>query len=112
MLELGALHPVVASYADYTLQLGQYLGLRPQLTSTYRSLQEQQRLYDAYLRGESRYPANRPGNSAHNYGLAWDSWVPDADMPLWTTVRRWIGWRVPDNDLIHAEVRGWRNFVQ
>lgn len=111
-LKLGGLVPQVAAAARYSLALANYFGLRTEVTSGYRSLQEQQHLYNRFLRGESRYPANRPGNSAHNYGLAWDSWVPAEQMALWKLIREYVGFRVPDNDLIHAEVQGWRQYVQ
>jgi len=42
------------------------------VTSTYRSLPEQQRLWSAYQSGRSRLPAERPGNSTHHTGLAVD----------------------------------------
>lgn len=121
-LSLGGLHPTVKAAAEYALAVARYYGLQPEVTSGYRSVEEQRRLYNNYLRclREGRfgrepgcmYPANRPGNSAHNYGLAWDSWVPQHQQAAWTTIRRWIGFRVPETDWIHAEVNGWRNFVQ
>lgn len=40
------------------------------ITSGYRSLNEQQTLYEAHLKGGPL--ATKPGNSAHNYGLAVD----------------------------------------
>lgn len=46
--------------------------LSPRVASTYRSFSEQQRLYDRYRAGLSRYPAAPPGRSFHNYGLAID----------------------------------------
>ena len=47
-------------------------GLRPQVTSTYRSFDEQRRLYERWLAGQHNYPVASPGNSLHNYGLAFD----------------------------------------
>ncbi len=43
-----------------------------QITSVRRTLAQQTRLYDAFLRGESRYPAAPPGSSLHEVGRAWD----------------------------------------
>lgn len=120
-LTLKGLNPGLLSAAEYTLQLGAKYGLKPQVTSVYRTLDEQRtlrRLYEACQAGDrlscqkQPYPANRPGDSAHNWGLAWDSWVPVAQMPLWVEVRRAVGWRVPDNDLIHAELPVWRSYVR
>lgn len=87
-------------------------GFSPIVTSTYRSKQEQLKLYRDWLAGKSPWPANPPGQSGHQYGMAWDSWVPDAYMPAWTTIREQAGWRVPPNDVIHAEVPSWPNFVR
>jgi LAS superfamily LD-carboxypeptidase LdcB len=42
------------------------------VTSGYRSLSEQRRLYALYTSGRHRYPVAPPGKSYHNYGLAVD----------------------------------------
>lgn len=97
---------------EWALATARANGLTPYVTSTYRSLGEQRKLYRTYLAGRASFPANPPGQSGHNYGLAWDSWVPDAQMPLWTTIRELAGFRVPPNDLIHAEVPSWPEFVR
>lgn len=118
---LRGLHSQLRPYAEYALEVAQAYGLEPVVTSVYRSWENQARLRKNYERclatgqfgrtPECRYPANRPGDSAHNYGLAWDSWVPDAQMPLWRTIRAWVGWRVPEHDQIHAELPEWRQYV-
>jgi len=107
--------------AEYSLQVARDYGLRPVVTSTYRSWADQARLRDRYekclARGEfgrtpeCRYPANRPGQSAHQYRVAWDSWVPPEQMPTWTAIRRWVGWQVYDHDSIHAELPNWRSYL-
>lgn len=59
------------------------------------------------------YPANRPGDSAHNWGLAWDSVIePDDLMDWWVAVRRDFGWEVLENDKIHAQYPNWRALVK
>lgn len=60
---------------------------------------------------DCKFPANRPGESAHNFGLAFDSSVPDRFMPWWAHVRRLAGFKVLDNDLPHAEHPSWRDFA-
>ena len=50
----------------------QAAGLRVTITSGFRSVQEQRRLYEAYRNGHSRYPAARPGHSGHNSGQSID----------------------------------------
>ena len=94
-------------------------GIRPTLTSGFRSAAEQVSLYEN--RARNPYPVNRPGDSAHEYGLAIDSWVPDQTVTvdgyrwnswaLWTAVREAVGFRVPSNDRVHSEVPNWRDLV-
>lgn len=122
-IALRGLHEELRPYAEFTLQLGRIYGLDPTITSVLRSSAEQSRLYDRFQlclsQGKFRdgetygcqYPANPPGSSSHEYGVAWDSWVPDEHMPLWTAIRRAVGWRVPETDLVHAELPGWRDLI-
>lgn len=121
-MDLAGLYADLRPYAEYAHQVGRWYGLEPVVTSVYRSPTKQRALRDRFERcvaegrypsesGPCKYPANRPGDSAHNFGLAWDSWVPDEDMPLWVAIRRWVGFRVPEHDPIHAEYPGWRNVV-
>ena len=86
-------------------------GLKPVVTSVFRSYTEQKALRESYERGLSRFPANRPGDSAHNYGLAFDSVVSPDQEQLWTAIRISFGWHVPANDVIHAEVPSWRDWL-
>lgn len=118
--------PPVKALMDVTIQVGEYFGLTPTVTSTFRSIAKQQRLRAAYesclaqgqIIGPSnadancRYPANAPGDSAHNFGLAWDSSVPDDQYPMWNAVRSALGWTLDPNDRVHAEVPGWRAIAQ
>lgn len=110
-IQLRGLHPEVRPYAELAHQIATAYGIQPVVTSTFRSWVEQDALRKRYERGQSRFPANRPGDSSHNYGLSWDSWVPDEDMPLWIAIRRYVGFRVPERDEIHAEVPDWRNYI-
>lgn len=104
------LQPWLIPYADYAIAWHQKVtGTRPTITSSYRSFDKQIKLYEA--RHTNPYPVNRPGDSAHNWGLAFDSDVPDVQMPTWIWIRRQLGFRVPDNDEVHAEVPDWRGLV-
>lgn len=118
---LRGLHREVRPFAELALQIAYHYRLDPVITSTFRSLDNQRRLRrkfeECVAKGrfpsapDCKYPANKPGDSSHNFGLGWDSWVPEKDMPLWTAIREYVGWRVPPNDQIHAEVPGWRDFI-
>ena len=119
-ISLRGLHPDVRNAAELALTWGTFLGLRPTVTSAFRSLSEQARLRARFEAGLARFPANRPGDSAHNFGLAFDSdplaqtvviagQVFDANA-VWKIVRELAGFRVPDGDRVHAEVPGWRRF--
>jgi len=127
MIQLRGLHEALRPAAEWLANEWQRQKLPLQVTSVKRPLDQQARLRanfelcqrlgkypsDAELTpGMScRWPANRPGDSAHNYGLAWDSWVPPELMPDWVAWRRAQGWTVPDNDVIHAELPDWRRYL-
>lgn len=111
MISLRGLDRGVRPYAEYALALGRYFGLDPRVTSTRRSWAQQERLYSDYKAGKSRYPAAIPGLSAHQYGLAFDSVVPPDQQAAWDAVRTYVGWQVPSNDRIHAQVPNWKSYV-
>ncbi len=77
------------------------------LTSTWRSWVEQRALRVAFERGRSRFPAERPGQSTHHTGLAFDYVVREgssspAQLELGAA---WVaaGGRWNRNDVIHFE---------
>jgi len=105
------MHEALRPYAEYAHDIAHFYKIDPVVTSVFRSWEDQVALRKKYLAGKSRYPANKPGDSSHNYGLSWDSWVPEKDMPLWVAIREYVGWRVPPNDEIHAELPDWRTYV-
>ena len=49
------------------------------ITSGVRSKEEQQKLYDDWISGKSKFPAAKPGNSKHERGNAVDISLADAD---------------------------------
>lgn len=131
-MQLAGLGQEVRERAELALEWARVLKIPVTITSVSRSWAEQTALRERYeaclARGETvspanpnaacRYPANRPGDSAHNFGLAWDSWVPDGEWregwsywAAWTYLRRWAGFTVPDTDRVHAEVPEWRKFA-
>jgi len=109
VLALKGLDPGVREQAECAFKIAHGLGLKPTVTSVIRAWAEQLELRARWERGESKFPANRPGDSAHQYGLAFDSWVPDDQMACWVAIRESVGLRVPAGDLIHAERPEWRS---
>jgi hypothetical protein len=109
---LRGLQAWLRPYAEWCLEVANYYGVPVVVTSTYRSWSEQQELRTRWERGQSRWPANRPGDSAHNYGLAWDSTVPSWAQTWWNDVRRAAGFEVLSNDEIHAQYPRWRDLVR
>jgi len=111
VFSLRGLTPEIRNLAECAFTIAHQYGLTPVVTSTFRSWAEQTALRSKWEAGLSEFPANQPGDSAHEYGLAFDSWVPDDEMGLWVQIRRSVGLRVPEGDLIHAERPEWRSTV-
>ena len=110
MIALRGLDSRLRPAAEYTFELARYYGLTPTVTSVFRGWAEQQALRSRWEQGLSRWPANRPGDSAHNFGWAFDSWVPEAQQAGWDQIRRYVGWEVPPHDYIHAQLPAWRQY--
>jgi hypothetical protein len=112
MIQLRGLHPEVRRAAEYAVQYAESIGIPVTITSGYRSWEEQSRLRARYERGEAKYPANRPGDSAHNWGLGFDSWVPPEYLADWDWIKRAVGFRTYlETDPVHGEYPGWRQVV-
>jgi len=119
--QLRGMHPDLRPAAEYALAIANHNRIHPTITSVTRSFSNQARLRANFERcvaagrfpsaPNCRFPANEPGDSAHNYGLAFDSVVPDAQDAVWQDIRRWVGWEVPENDTIHSQLPGWRQHV-
>lgn len=116
-ISLRGLEPEVRERAQLALDWASRFGINVIVTSGYRTFLEQERLYRRYLAGQSAFPANPPGNSAHEFRLAFDSVLPPEIRRLpgatawWVSVREAAGFRVPGNDHPHAAVPNWRSFV-
>lgn len=110
-VKLAGLEPSVRAAARWALDWADFYDVPVTVTSGFRSLSEQKRLRDAWERGESRFPANRPGDSSHNFGLAFDSVTEPWAQEWWNHVRTLAGFEVLPNDLIHAQAPNWRQFV-
>ena len=120
-LQLRGIHPDLRQAAELAIAIANHNGIRPTVTSVTRTFTNQARLrrnFEACVAAgrfpsapNCRFPANRPGDSAHNFGFAFDSVVPGGQQATWDAIRRWVGWRVPENDRIHSELPEWRTFV-
>lgn len=124
-ISLAGLVPEVRERAELALSWAKYYQLDVTVTSAYRSWAEQTKLYNQYrdclARGQQispnnpdarcHFPANAPGDSAHNYGLAWDSWVPEEQQWAWNYLREYAGFQLYPNDVVHAEVPNWRLYA-
>lgn len=120
-MKLSGLHTALRPNAQWALDVAAFYDVPVNVTSVFRSWTAQKRLRDNFERcvasgqfgktAKCRFPANRPGDSAHNHGLAWDSTVPPEFQDWWTHVRRLAGFEVLPNDIIHAQLTSWRDFV-
>ena len=96
MSSISELQPWLRPWATWIRHYGEYLVLRERkagytvgplgveprsarakgghfrITSTYRSRRKQQELWDAWRSGRSKIPAAPPGQSAHEYRIAFD----------------------------------------
>ncbi len=120
-ISLRGLQPEVRRRADWALAVAKYYSIPVTVTSAYRSWNVQARLRRNYEQcvaegrfpsaPDCKYPANRPGDSSHNWGLAWDSTTEPRYQPAWNAIRQWAGFEVLPNDQIHAQVPNWRRLV-
>lgn len=68
----GGLQAWLRPYAQWLYDVAVLNGLEPRVTSVFRGWDKQRMLRERWERGESRYYAARPGESKHQYGLAFD----------------------------------------
>ena len=64
----GLANAIKAAASEYMSVTGKPV----QVTSAVRSKEEQQKLYDDYKAGKSKFPAAAPGHSKHEHGIAVD----------------------------------------
>lgn len=76
MAALDSLDPHIREAANWFVGVLAQVGLRPTITSVRRSRRTQEKLYNDYVSGRSRFPAARPGTSKHERGLAFDIFFP------------------------------------
>jgi len=90
MADLNTLDYRLVPWAKWIYQVGKYNDGRLVVTSSRRSSAKQSQLYQRYKRGESKIPANPPGTSLHEYGLAFDLARLGID-PLGDPLLAWLG---------------------
>lgn len=103
MSRFDGLVPDLRPYADYLYAVAQYNGLRPHVTSVWRSHAKQAYLYGRWVAGVSRLPAAPPGRSKHQFGLAFDM-VTENNAALGALWRSWGGIWGGEKDPVHFEV--------
>jgi D-alanyl-D-alanine carboxypeptidase len=108
---LSALVPQMQPWAGRLVDVAIRARVGGRITSTYRSLSTQTRLYNTYLAGSSPYPVARPGTSAHEFRMAFDYSAPSqsdqADLgKVWES---WGGvWGGRYGDPVHFEWPGFK----
>ena len=90
MADLGTLDPRLIPWAKWIYANGKYYDGRLVVTSARRSFAKQAQLYNRWISGQSRIPANRPGTSLHEQGLAFDLARIGKD-PLGDPLLAWLG---------------------
>ena len=99
MADLRTLQPDLAPYALWLYRYGKQFDGRLVVTSARRSSSKQAELRRKWESGESKIPANRPGTSLHEYGLAFDmarlgiSALQDPFLMYLGEVWEWMGGR-------------------
>ena len=83
---LEDLHPVVVEKATQLLRAAEAEGVELLVTSTLRTFEEQEQLYDIGRTKPGRKVTNaRAGRSWHNFGLAFDVVPLVNGKPIWNT---------------------------
>ncbi len=91
MADLGTLDPRLVPAAKYLHAIGKWYDGRLVVTSAKRSPKKQYELYQRWISGRSLIPANRPGTSLHEFGLAFDMARIGVD-PLADPLLTYLGW--------------------
>ncbi len=91
MANLKTLHPRLVPWARWLLEAGREYDQKLVVTSARRSRAKQAKLRELWERGVSKIPANRPGTSLHEHGLAFDLARMGVD-PFEDELLPWLGY--------------------
>ena len=91
MASLSTLRPALVPWARWILDAGRVYQGKLVVTSAFRSTAKQAKLRQAWERGLSKIPANRPGTSLHEFGLAFDLASLGID-PFEDPILPWLGY--------------------
>lgn len=98
---MAAVHPLIALVAKrLPVVAPRALGFSVKVTSVYRSRAQQAKLYADYVAGRSSLPANKPGYSLHERGMAID--LVSTDLKALVSFMEYLGfkWAGP-KDYVH-----------
>ena len=90
MADLNSLDYRLVPWAKWIHRVGTFNDGRLVVTSAKRSSAKQAELYEKWLSGRSEIPANRPGTSLHEFGLAFDM-ARIGINPLADPLLAWLG---------------------
>jgi len=90
MASLGTLQPGLIPWARWILAVGRTQSGKLVVTSAHRSSAKQAKLRYLWETGQSKIPANRPGTSLHEFGLAFDLASLGID-PFADPILPWLG---------------------
>jgi len=91
MADLRTLQPGLVPWARWIYAVGKNESGKLVVTSALRSSAKQAKLRAAWERGQSKIPANRPGTSLHEFGLAFDMAQMGVD-PFEDPILPWLGY--------------------
>lgn len=105
---LDTLDARLKPWAQRLFDVAKAAGVNPRITSAFRTYAQQEALYRSFIEGRSRYPAAKPGSSAHEYGLAFDMVVQGQVNQLDCGIlwNRWRGDFGGEEDPIHFQFPG------
>jgi len=112
MADLRTLDRRLVPWAKFLYDVGKFNDGRLVVTSARRSSKKQAELRQKWLTGQSTIPANPPGTSLHEFGLAFDLARLGID-PLTDPLLNWLGglWEHwggrhgGERDPVHFQVR-------